>query len=86
MQTIAYNSFGDINMLPQYLPIENNPNLARHTNSMAVVNLDKQSRIQYRIQKERILREKEDINNLRKEVDDLKNLVMELLAQKSKEK
>jgi hypothetical protein len=71
-----------MSLLPEYIKIDNNANLARHTSSMGVVNLDKQALSHYRIQKARILEEKKLLNNtidqiseLRSELDGLKQLV-----------
>jgi hypothetical protein len=59
-------------IIPDYLPITNNPRLFRHTNSRGVINTDKQARSQYIIQKNRILGDRELLNNACKEIANLK--------------
>jgi len=75
--------------VPEYIAIDKNPGLARHTKSMGVINTDKQARTKYIIQRDKILAEKqnmaialEEIEHLKTEVSTLKNLVQQLLSHK----
>lgn len=68
--------------LPEYLQIENNPGLARHTHSMGVINTDKQSKTRYIIQRDRILKDKSlltqainEVSNLKRDLNDLREIV-----------
>jgi hypothetical protein len=71
-----------MNVLPAYLPIDNQPNLQRHTASHGVVNTDTQAKIRYIQQRDRILNEKrqflevqEELGGLKKEFLSLRSLV-----------
>jgi hypothetical protein len=64
--------------LPDYIPISNIPNLARHTGSMGVVNTDKQARTRYIIQRDKILMEKNLLHKAIEEISFLKNDLNEL--------
>jgi hypothetical protein len=73
--------------VPSYIPIENNPTLARDTKSMGVVSTDHQAQIRYRIQKERILSEKKllvsalgEIDRLREDFNGLKEMVQKYIT------
>ena len=58
--------------VPNYIQIENHPNLYRDTSSMGVVNNDIQAKTNYHKQKERILSEKKLLANAFLEIDLLK--------------
>jgi hypothetical protein len=72
-----------------YIPIDKNPGLYRHKSSHAVVNTDVQARNRYKLQKEKVLADKQKLDNatseiasLKSEVADLKSLVYQLLKDK----
>lgn len=63
-------------VIPEYIQIEIDHSLARHTGSMAVVNTDIAALRRYRAQRDRILNDKSEIQTLREEVMELKRLVL----------
>ena len=68
------------------IPIEGFPNLFRDENSGAIVNCDTLEYQNYsKIRKNR-LKEKEEIQNLKSEVSEIKNLLMELINESRRNK
>lgn len=65
--------------MPDFVEIENGHKLIRDTRSMAILNVDAEARERYRKQREKILREKAQMEELKKEVSELKSLVTQLL-------
>ena len=68
--------------MPEYVPINNIPNLSRHVSSMGIVNTDKQARTRYIIQRDNILNEKKllkeaifEISNLKSDLNQLREIV-----------
>jgi hypothetical protein len=76
--------------IPRYLKIENNDSLVRDTYSMGVLNTNKNALNDYlkrhqaamiRLAEER--RKASELNTLRKEVDELKELVRQVLEKRT---
>ena len=72
--------------IPEYLPINGNPGLFRHTKSMGVINSDTLACKRYKTQRDKILKEKltmekalGEIETLKNEVTELKSLVYQLI-------
>jgi len=61
------------------IPIEGFPNLFRDENSGAIVNCDTIEYQNYSKMKQNRLKEKREIENLKSEVSEIKNLLMELI-------
>ncbi len=59
--------------------IKDNPKLLRNNYSKAIINTDSEAYEKYIIKKQRILEEKNNMNNLRAEVNELKDLVKNLI-------
>jgi hypothetical protein len=77
--------------MPEFVPITDSKNLIRHTDSMAVVNTDSAARARYRANRERIIADQtalkvanEQIDNLRQDVQQLKELVNKYIVVTSK--
>ena len=62
-----------------YHQIKDNPKLLRSNYSKAIINTDNESYEKYLIKKQRIMKEKKDMNSLRTEVSELKDLVKTLI-------
>lgn len=61
------------------IPIEGYPNLFRDKDTGAIVNCDTQEYQNYVSIKKNRISQKEDIENLKREISDIKNLLMEIL-------
>jgi hypothetical protein len=66
-------------MIPEYITIDKTPGLARHTKSMGVVNTDSQSRTKYIIQRDKIFKEKQIMENALRDIEILKSDVYKLM-------
>jgi len=66
-------------MHPKYLHVEKYTNLIRDTRSSAILNVDNQALKKYRVQKEKILNEKNEINILKEEINKLKDMMSQIL-------
>jgi Tfp pilus assembly protein PilO len=72
--------------LPRYLVIKDHPHLLRDTQTMGIINLDKSGHYNVHKRREEILKQKTlekqqamEINNLRKDVNEIKELLRLLL-------
>lgn len=61
------------------IPIENHKNLYRDEKTGAIVNMDDYSYLQYTKIKEEKKKEKEEISNIKKDLEEIKLLLGELL-------
>lgn len=62
-----------------YIPVEGNPGLVRDTATGAIINIDKSKASKARRARESILREKEEIKELKNDVAEIKSLLKQLL-------
>lgn len=62
-----------------YHQIKDNPKLLRNNYSKAIINTDNEAYEKYIIKKQRIVEEKNNMNSLRAEVNELKDLVKNLI-------
>ena len=62
-----------------YIPVEGNPSLVRDTATGAIINIDKSKASKARRARESILREKEEIKELKNDVAEIKSLLKQLL-------
>jgi hypothetical protein len=63
----------------RYIPVEGHPNLFRDATTGAIINNDKSKAIKARQARERILKEKQEIEELKSDVAEIKSLLMQLL-------
>lgn len=62
-----------------YYQVKDNPKLLRNKHSKAIINTDVEAYEKYLIKKERLKKDKKEIENLRTEVSELKDLVKNLI-------
>jgi hypothetical protein len=65
--------------IPDYVAIEDSRKLIRDTRSMCILNVDSDARARHRAQREKILNDKRRIDELEKDMTELKGLVQRLL-------
>ena len=65
--------------IPDYVAIEDSRNLVRDTRSMCILNVDSDARARHRAQREKILNDKRRIEELERDMTELKSLVQKLL-------
>ena len=63
-----------------YLQVENNPGLLREKDTRAVINTDDEAYLKYLEKKAHLSKKDEEINNLKHEVEDLKQMVEKLIT------
>ena len=63
----------------RYIPVEGHPNLFRDASTGAIINNDKSKAAKARAQREKILKEKQEIEELKSDVAEIKNLLKQLL-------
>ena len=63
----------------EYSIVENQPNLVRDNYSKAIINTDKTAYEEYMNRKKNFLRKEEELNSLKNEVGELKDLVKTLI-------
>ena len=64
---------------PNYIPVEGNPGLVRDTATGAIINIDKGKATKARQAREKIMREKQEIEELKNDVAEIKSLLKQLL-------
>ena len=64
---------------PQYIPVEGSPGLVRDSGTGAIINIDKNKANKARKAREAILKEKEEIQELKSDVAEIKSLLKQLL-------
>jgi hypothetical protein len=64
---------------PNYIPVEGNPGLVRDSATGAIINIDKSKANKARKAREAILKEKEEIQELKSDVAEIKSLLKQLL-------
>ena len=65
------------------IPVEGNKNLFRDQNTGAILNMDSKGYFNYINKKNRKLTEKQEIDNMKKENDEIKSLLYELVNRKT---
>jgi hypothetical protein len=65
--------------MPEYIRVKDSTTLMRDTESTAIVNSDIQTYMQQRIRKDNYKRQVDDINTLKKDVNDIKTLLTQLV-------
>jgi len=69
-------------MNPDYIKVVDNNNLVRDRKSNAIINVDNDSFIKYREERERLLKNQktiEDVKNMKKDLEDIKEMLQQLL-------
>lgn len=64
------------------IPVKDNPGLVRDAKSKAIINVDKNSYLEYKSRKNvntKVINMTEDINNLKQSVDEIKLLLNKLI-------
>ena len=65
------------------IPVEGNKNLFRDENTGAIVNMDTQGYFNYVNSRNRKLSEKKELDNMKKDIDEIKSLLHELVNRKT---
>jgi|TARA_B110000285_G_C15117121_1_gene614788 hypothetical protein len=65
--------------MPEYIRVKDSTTLMRDTESTAIVNSDIQTYMQQRIRKDNYKRQVDEINTLKKDVNDIKTLLTQLV-------
>jgi len=65
------------------IPVEGNKNLFRDQNTAAIHNSDSKGYFNYINKKNRKLTEKQEIDNMKKDIDEIKSLLYELVNRKT---
>jgi|TARA_Y100000287_G_C14154993_1_gene321660 hypothetical protein len=60
------------------IPVEGEPNLFRDRNTGAIVNMDTSGYAQYKRMKQRRQTEREELDTLKKDIEEIKSLLKEL--------
>lgn len=63
----------------QYIPVDGHTNLVRDAATGAIINIDKGKATKARKAREQILKEKEEFENLKNDVAEIKSLLKQLL-------
>ena len=61
------------------IPVEGNKNLFRDENTGAIVNMDTQGYFNYVNSRNRKLSEKKELDNMKKDIDEIKSLLQQLV-------
>jgi|SaaInl5LU_22_DNA_1037371.scaffolds.fasta_scaffold02857_2 hypothetical protein len=64
---------------PNYIPVEGHANFVRDASTGAIINIDKSKATKARKAREKVLREKEEIKELKNDVAEIKSLLKQLL-------
>lgn len=64
---------------PNYIPVEGHPDLFRDAATGAIINIDKGKAAKARAAREKILKEKQEIEGLKQDVAEIKSLLKQLL-------
>ncbi len=65
------------------IPVEGNKNLFRDENTGAIVNMDSQGYFNYVNGRNRKLSERKELDNMKKDIDEIKSLLHELVNRKT---
>ena len=65
------------------IPVEGNKNLFRDENTGAIVNMDSQGYFNYVNSRNRKLSERKELDNVKKDIDEIKSLLHELVNRKT---
>ena len=65
------------------IPVEGNKNLFRDENTGAIVNMDNHGYFNYVNSRNRKLSEKKELDNMKKDIDEIKSLLHELVNRKT---
>ena len=65
------------------IPVEGHKNLFRDENTGAIVNMDTQGYFNYVNSRNRKLSEKKELDNMKKDIDEIKSLLHELVNRKT---
>ena len=65
------------------IPVEGNKNLFRDENTGAIVNMDTQGYFNYVNSRNRKLSERKELDNVKKDIDEIKSLLHELVNRKT---
>ena len=68
--------------MSRYINVKGFPGLVRHKSSGAIININTAEMKSARLRKQKALKEKEEIQDLKSEVTELRNLVKKLLEEK----
>lgn len=63
----------------KYLKVENEPNFVRESNSKGILNIDNQALMAYKKRKRATLTLQNDVDTLKKEMSEIKALLVKLL-------
>lgn len=66
-------------MKEKYLPVEGRPGLYRDTATNAIINMNKNASASNRLAREKAIQRDKDIENLKSEVSDIKQLLNQIL-------
>ncbi len=66
-------------MSEEFLQVEDNPSLVRDNLSQAIINIDNEAYERYMEKKKHQLSKDQEIVNLRKEIEDLKNMIYKMV-------
>ena len=66
-------------MSEEFLQVEDNPSLVRDNLSQAIINIDYEAYERYMEKKKHQLSKDQEIVNLRKEIEDLKNMIYKMV-------
>ena len=66
-------------MSKEFLQVEDNPSLVRDNLSQAIINIDNEAYERYMEKKKHQLSKDQEIVNLRKEIEDLKNMIYKMV-------
>ena len=66
-------------MTEEFLQVEDNPSLVRDNLSQAIINIDNEAYERYMEKKKHQLSKDQEIVNLRKEIEDLKNMIYKMV-------
>ena len=65
------------------IPVEGNKNLFRDENTGAIVNMDSQGYFNYVNSRNRKLSERKELDNVKKDIDEIKSLLHDLVNRKT---
>lgn len=69
-------------MQKEYIKVKDHPNLVRDKRSNAIINIDDDGYNKYKKEREKILKEKEEYENMKSDIADIKKLLQTLLEKK----
>lgn len=69
-------------MEENYIKVKDHPNLVRDKRSSAILNIDNSSYNKYKQERDQKLQEKKEYEQLKKDVSEIKDLLLKILEQK----